>query len=551
MILSNNNINMVFNENSLLIDCVFLGDGTTVCTQGKQAVSVRIPKAASEPVLLSHTQLCEIQTNKIRIIFEDDSKKYQAEMWIESADIGIRFKMSVTAPEPIWLIEWKLTSIDVDEFIIPALGGQLLTRDMPDDMTLSYKYPFWWNSQFTIGNRESGGLWLFSRDMRPNLKLLRIGKHQDRFALSYGYEASAPLNSKRLEAEWYIDGFSGDWREPVDIHRKWLENAFDLKEVDSRLDRYPWAKNVNFVLEIWGARRDSEMPMHTFDQMIDRLHEWKTMHVPEQTLVYLPGFAENGIDTHIPNYNPSERCGGAGKFKELVDTAHDLGYRVMIHTNVLGMTYNHRLFPKFKEYQVVDCFERSQGWAMDLDGDWLAEPYFAYINPGVKAWGDLMKQVIGELVESYDIDAVFLDQTLLAFNDRNYPNFLHGMRAHIEELQASFPNVLFAGEGMHEHVLNPLSFAQIHGIDSVAEVHGMDGQYQWRQVHPVSTYLFGRYVKFVAHLLTRHPSHPIFRFQEASYAKLGVLPALCLYDHSQPIGTEQVSHMIERAKKIK
>ncbi len=64
-----------------------------------------------------------------------------------------------------------------------------------------------------------------------------------------------------------------------------------------------------------------------------------------------------------------------------------MGYRVMIHTNALAMTFTHRLYPQFRKHQVVDAFGRPQGWGLDIDGDWLVEPYFAYMNPGVPAWG--------------------------------------------------------------------------------------------------------------------------------------------------------------------
>jgi hypothetical protein len=550
MIFSASNIKIVFDENPQFIKHIFLSDGSTVCAHGKQTILVRTPIAVSEPILLSSVQQSEFEENKGQIIFQDQTGNWQAELQIESTDNGIRFIITVTAPEPIWLIEWRLTSLKVDEIIVPALGGQVLTIDMPDETTLSYKYPFWWNAQFAIGKIASGGLWLCSRDEKPNLKLLRVSKYQDGFSLTYGYEAPAPLISRKLESEWYFDGFTGDWQMPVDCHRQWLEKAFDLKKLADKPNFPDWAEDINFMLEIWGARRDSEIPMHTFEQMIDRLKAWQKLHPPQETLVYLPGFAENGIDSHAPDYNPSIQCGGPEKFKQLIDTAHGLGYKVMIHTNVLAMTFGHPLFPEFKRHQVVDCFERSQGWGLDMDGDWLAEPYFVYINPGAKQWGDLMERVIGDLIRKFQIDAVFLDQTLLAFNVSAGPNFIEGMRSHIQRLQQAFPQILFAGEGMHEHVVNPLPMAQIHGIDSIAEVHGMEGHRPWRQVHPVSTYLFGKYVKFVAHLLTKHPSHPMFKFQEAAYERLGVIPALCLYNNQQPMDLPAVHKMIERSKKL-
>ena len=117
-------------------------------------------------------------------------------------------------------------------------------------------------------------------------------------------------------------------------------------------------------------------------------------------------------------------------------------------------------------------------------------------------------------------------------------------------MQLAFPDTLFAGEGFHEQVAGTVPMAQIHGLDSVTEVHGMDGARAWRRIHPVSAYLFGGFTRFVAHLLTRHPSDPLFARQEAAYARLGVVPALCLYDRSQPMHGPAVRKMLSRAKSL-
>jgi hypothetical protein len=119
-----------------------------------------------------------------------------------------------------------------------------------------------------------------------------------------------------------------------------------------------------------------------------------------------------------------------------------------------------------------------------------------------------------------------------------------------QKLQRAFPHVLFAGEGQHEQTLSALPVAQIHGIDGIAKIHGMEGQTHWREAHPVSAYLFGKYTRFVAHLLTKYPSHPMFKLLEAAYAKLEVIPALCLYDHQQTMDLPEVKKMLERAKSL-
>jgi hypothetical protein len=133
----------------------------------------------------------------------------------------------------------------------------------------------------------------------------------------------------------------------------------------------------------------------------------------------------------------------------------------------------------------------------------------------------------------------------------NGKNFLKGMRDHIQRLQKAFPGILFAGEGINEQVLPALPMAQIHGIDSITEVHGMEGQVAWREVHPISAYLFGKFTKLVPHLLTKHPSHPMFAFQERSYENLGVLPALVLYTSDQPIDIPETRAMIIRSETLK
>ena len=122
------------------------------------------------------------------------------------------------------------------------------------------------------------------------------------------------------------------------------------------------------------------------------------------------------------------------------------------------------------------------------------------------------------------------------------------MRRHVERLQRAYPDVLFAGEGLNEQVLPALPLVQIHGLDSIEEVHGMEGKAPWRTVHPVSTALFGRYTKFVAHLLTKHPTSAAFARQEAAYADLGVVPALVLYRRSQGLDGPAVDAMLDRAR---
>ncbi|MEO8398550.1 MAG: DUF6259 domain-containing protein [Ignavibacteriaceae bacterium] len=543
---------LVLGENPLNIDGFFLSEkSTNVCPNGRQSVLIRNPNAVSEPILLSAANRLRNDEDKFILDLTDKNQKNYGSLTLSPSNEGIRFHLKIESYEPIWIVEWKISGLILDEIIIPALGGQSLNQNMPEGNQVSYKYPFWWNAQFAIGTTKNDeGLFLHSKDDKPELKMLRVLKEKNSFELTLGFEAPAPLNLKSYETEWFLDSFSGGWKNAVDKHRTWLEEKFNLKSFYDNKYFPDWGNDINFILEIWGARRDKEFAMHTFDQMTEKIKKFSKFHNPEETLLYLPGFAEHGIDSNAPDYNPSEQCGGEEKFKLLIEKAHQLGYHVMIHTNVLAMTFGHRLFEKFKVHQVVDAFGRPQTWGLDIDGDWLAEPYFAYINPSAKEWTDLMEEVIGNLINKFKVDAVFLDQTLLAFNVSQGENFLSGMRNHVKRLQEKFSKILFAGEGLHEQILPVLTMAQIHGIDSIAEVHGIDGQVPWRNVHPVSSYLFGKYTRYTAHLLTKYPLHPLFAAQEKAYEKLGVIPALVLYSDEQEIDLPETHKMIERAKSL-
>lgn len=532
------------------IDGLFiLKESTKVCADGEQSLIIRTHNAVSDPAVLQKIKSIEPNEDSIQFRFADESEEYSSIVEFVKSTNGVKVKIKTTAPRPIWLVEWKLNGFDFDEVLVPALGGQSISNEMPQGKTLSYKYPFWWNSQFVIGKTKNGGLIFRSEDKSNDLKLLRVGNTKKNFEITFGHEAAAPLNSNSLEYEFFVEPFEGDWKNGVDIHKNWMKENFNLIEYKNHSHFPNWMNDINFILELWGARKTMRSH-HTFEQMIERIKKWQELHNPEETLLYLPGFANNGVDSLAPNYDPSKQCGGPEKFKKLVDTAHELGYKVMIHTNILAMTFVHPLYEEFQKFTTTDPWGRELTWGLDIDGDWLPEPFFAYMNPGYKEWGNLMTKILGDLINEYKLDAVFVDQTLLAFNNDRGPNFIQGMHDHIKRLQEEFPSVLFAGEGINERVLPRLPVVQIHGIDSIAEVHGMDDRVQWRKVHPISSYLFGDYTKFMAHLLTKHTSDPMFKLQEESYAKLNVIPSLSLYDYEQEMDTPETRKMIERAKRL-
>jgi hypothetical protein len=531
-----------------------VADGrSTFVRDGDQAVLVRLPRRPSDPVHLGVGGRADVAAARTTARLADSTGSVTAGLTVAEDPLGLRFGLEVTAPSPIWMVEWTLRGLELDSVVVPALGGQELGAAMPAGAAVAFKYPFWWNAQFVIGRAPGGGgLMLHVRETDTRFKVLRVARSADgRFDWTLGIEAKGPLDSHTLRGEWLLSPFDGSWETAADAYREWMEGAFGPRRWDEAGRAPSWLGEIDLVAEMWGMHRSTGRPGHTFADMAKRLRELARSFPADRTLVYLPGFAEGGIDSNIPAYRPSPELGGDEGFAALVGEAHDLGCRVMIHTNVLGMTYDHPLFDAFREHQVVDVFGRPQGWGLDIDGDWLAEPFFAYINPAADAWGRLMEDTIGDLVHRFRLDAVFLDQTLLAFNMSRGGDFVAGMRRHIERLSAAMPGVVFGGEGVNEHVLPALPLIQIHGIDSIAEVHAMDGQVPWRTVHPVSMRVFSPYARFVAHLLTKPPADPAFAAQDRAYSRLGVVPAV-VYRHAiEPTASPEIEAVFAQASALR
>ncbi|RKY50134.1 MAG: hypothetical protein DRP86_04035, partial [Candidatus Neomarinimicrobiota bacterium] len=317
-------LHIVTDESPLLFGAIYLGESNVLlCEKGIQSILVRTYNAVSEPVLLTECSILHKDTSKIQYLLTDKSKKFSCKLDCRFAETGLHYQAEYNAPEPIWLTEWSLSGLDFDKVIVPALGGQVISDQMPEETTLSYKYPFWLNAQFVMGIKVYGGLYVHSRDTSADLKLLRIRREKGRFTLTYGFEAPARKKSTRFVTEWFVDGFEDDWRIPAADYRKWMADAFHAQSLKHQTSIPDWARKINFILELWGARRESPIPHHSYNQMIRRLKDFQKIHSPEETLVYLPGFAEHGIDSHIPDYNPSPLLGGEEGFRKLVDTAHD------------------------------------------------------------------------------------------------------------------------------------------------------------------------------------------------------------------------------------
>ncbi|MCX7599476.1 MAG: DUF6259 domain-containing protein, partial [Armatimonadetes bacterium] len=406
-------------------------------------------------------------------------------------------------------IRWALASLPPAwKILVPGNSGLALDGTGPTEW--SGQWPMAWEVQFVVAQGPGRGMWVWAEDARGRFKSLRVERKSDGWRLMFTAENFAPWDEKtRCDlGRWHVATFEGDWRVPA---RQYLEWAHKSRGLQPLAEHGPaWVQDIRCVV-ICSADQE-------FLQALAR-------HVqPSQTLLYVPGWRRDGYDRNYPDYTAIEG------FEDFVQAAHELGFRVMVHVNYFGCDPKNPEYARFEKYQVVDPYGGERQWWV-----WPFPPEepdikFAYINPAVKEWRDLLVERFRELVARYKVDALHLDQTLCIFNDRNglYDgmSMIDGNLALHRALREALPEVALSGEGLNEVTCQYESFAQRHawGLDFLQRTYSVP---MLRMAHPISSYVLLPHTKIYGYLGMSAPAEgDVYAAWRENYNRWGVLPTL-------------------------
>ena len=410
----------------------------------------------------------------------------------------------------VYGVQWGCGNLDVKDvdLILPARGGQIIGAGSPI-ISRTFTYPgLWkagiWEAQLAILQGKQGGFFVRSTDATFQFKALHYERDIESFSIGFETQNQAPFDALNAAKSvvWRLNTYSGDWRVPARQYRDWMEQTFK----PWRLDEMPtWVQEIGLVISC-----------HLDTKMLDRLAQQID---PTKTLLYVVGWRKEDHDHDYP-YTPK-----AG-FGEFVKVAHRYGFRVMPHTNLVGLSTDHPLYAEFKKSQFRD------EWSGNLIGwNWEqpeASPRYAWINLADSKFRKLFVQQLKEIWEKYRVDAFFLDISHAVINDAN--GLIEGLTSaqgnvlmHLE-LAEAMPGVVFGGEGLHEVTFFRESFAQRW---SVSPWHGGPSA----KPHPISSFLFSPYTLPYGHLGFPNPDIEPQLYQEFldSYESWGVLPTLRLW----------------------
>ena len=417
----------------------------------------------------------------------------------------------------VYGIQWGCGNLNVRnlDLILPARGGQIIDAQSPI-ISRTFTYPgLWkagiWEAQLAVLQGKQGGFFVRSTDATFQFKALHYERDRESFSIGFETQNQAPFDAltSAKSVIWRLNTYTGNWRVPARQYRNWMEQTFK----PWRLDQMPsWVQEVGLVVNLLGLLDTN---------VLDKLAE----HVdPTKTLLYLVDWTKEGHDMNYPEYTP--KIG----FAEFVKAAHRYGFRVMPHTNLVGVSPYHPLYAEFKKSQFRDEWHGGLiGWKWEQ----TESPHrHAWINLADSKFRKLFVQQLKEIWEKYRVDAFYLDISHAVINDAN--GLIEGLTAaqgnvqmHLE-LAEAMPGVVFGGEGLHEVTFFRESFAQRW---SVSPWHGEPSA----RPHPISSFLFSPYTLPYGYLGLPNPDVEPQLYQEflASYESWGVLPTLRLRRTSQ------------------
>lgn len=404
--------------------------------------------------------------------------------------------------------------------IVPAYGGCEVDETLPIHET-SFDYPLFWEFQIAVVQTGTGGFSVWSDDTSGQFKFLRYQRQGTTFCLGFETENPGPFDDK-TEARsvvWRVNVHQGGWQQAAQRYRDWMTQAFALSfwEADS-----PWAGGIRALVKVHGKSQ----PEPLLPRLAKRL-------VPEKTLLYLPDWRAQGYDVGYPDYTP------AAWVREFVDAARVLGFRVMLHVSLPGISPEHPLYERFRFWHLRNPVNYGLiGWYIDSD-----RPYrHGFINPGSSDYRAMYLRNMRNLLRQLPVDALHLDVNAPMWNDGGGLAEGHtygaGVRMLQSELKAALPHVVLGGENINELALNHNRFYQVWKLRCAA------------RPHPIRAFLCAPFAAPVGYLGMPNPDHALGEYldYQRNYEAWGVLPTIPISD-AQQLDEPLTSALVDEARR--
>ena len=381
---------------------------------------------------------------KAELIFQQGQNEVRLFLAVdENTDDLLIEQAGMSDTEGVYGVQWGCGNLNVRDvdLILPAEGGQIIDATTPIT-SKDFQYPGSWEVQLAILQGEQGGFFVRSTDATFQFKALHYKKDIDSLALGFETQNQAPFDTltSAKSVVWRLNTYGGDWRVPARQYRDWMEQTFK----PWRLDEMPtWVQEIGLIVIY-----------HYLDVGI--LEALAEQIDPTKTLLYVTGWRKDDYDHNYPDYTPKT------SFGTFVKAAHQQGFRVMPHANLVGVSSYHSLYGDLQKFQFRNPWNGNlHGWRWEQKD----APYrHAFINLASSVFRKILVQHLKNVWEKYKVDAFHLDISHFVANDANglieRLNAGQGNVLMHKELAEAMPGVVFSGEHLHEVTFFRESFAQ-------------------------------------------------------------------------------------------
>jgi uncharacterized protein (TIGR03437 family) len=242
--------------------------------------------------------------------------------------------------------------------------------------------------------------------------------------------------------EWRIGAYQGGWQMGAKIYRDWHNAAMPATPLTGPR---AWAAKIRAVVKL-----DYVSP---YDPSV--LDDLATRVDPAQTLLYLADWRVDAFDTDYPNYTEASTASA------LAARAHQLGFHIMLHANMVGASPSNADFASVSAYQALDeTGQQLLGWNWGRP----TATTFAYIDPAANAYRQLLVTRLRAAIQDLGADAVHLAAAGWPANDGRGAiggmTFSQGAAQLHQDLLAAFPGLVLSGEGTNDVIAPFQSFVQ-------------------------------------------------------------------------------------------
>jgi len=374
-----------------------------------------------------------------------------------------------------------------------------------------------------------------SLDDRVRAKRFAVRQTDGGIAVELIHEdAASEMAASTTTPPWRI----GRTRDPEAIvrrHDAHTAACFGLQPWETRADVPGWAREIALVVALHGMHWTG-YAFNTYEAMCEAIDYIGERIDGRRVLAFLPGW-EGCYYWQYGDYRPEPMLGGGNGFARLAAHARERGVRLMpmfgvncVNTNAHG----YAVWGAPAELRSPSGLV-FQGNRPDWDASRAHDPgWQAWLNPGAPSWRGRLVEQVRSLVAAYGLEAVFFDTQHVWVNDPAHDLYA-GLVALRDELKASHPDLLVAGEGWYDALgaVTPMSQA---GLPAA-----------WPDV-------FAAYNRSWLHLSAGDPSRGSTGVHELGQTEFRladdaphIIPTLTVVDGTMSAGRERVDAVIAQA----